>query len=73
MKERISAWKLYLGPVSPRVYPLVHTSLLGFTAMSHWSGLRPLASATLLTLGHHHDSSFKYCCCLSGDPAVWGL
>ena len=34
--------------------------------MSHWSGLRPLASATLLILSPHWDTSW-ICCC----PVSW--
>ena len=33
------------------------------TAMSHWSGLRSLASVTPLVLHSHWDSSRSSCCC----------
>ena len=38
-----------------------------FIAMSHWSGLRPLASATLSILDPHQNSSWISCCC----PVSW--
>ena len=45
-----------------------------FIAVSHWSGLRPLASATLSILDSHRDSSWLSIavpCC--GDPTVLDL
>lgn len=33
-----------------------------FFALTHWSGLRPLASANLSILGSHWDSSWLSCC-----------
>lgn len=42
-----------------------------FTVVNHWSDLRHLASATLLTLGPHWDfwiSCYPLC---HGDPIVW--
>ena len=45
-----------------------------FIAVSHWSGLRPLASATLSILDPHWDSSQISCCCqCHGDPVVLDL
>lgn len=35
-----------------------------FTAKNHWSGSRPLASATLSILDPHQHSSWMSCCCL---------
>ena len=44
-----------------------HLYLGMFFAMSHWSGLRSLASATLPILDPHRDSSQTSCCC----PGSW--
>lgn len=38
-----------------------------FIAKSHWSGSRPLVSATLSMLGLYWDSSWLSCCC----PVLW--
>ena len=52
----------------PQYIPLsTHLYLQMFIAMSHWSGLRPLASATLSILDPYWDSSQISCCC----PVSW--
>ena len=52
-----------------RVYTLLPKQLYlqMFIAMSHWSGSRPLDSATLSILDPHQDSSWISCCC----PVPW--
>ena len=49
-------------------YTLDHTFFLANVHCNgHWSGLRPLASATLSILDPHQDSSWISCCC----PVSW--
>ena len=45
----------------------IHLCLQMFIAVSHWSGLRPLASSTPSILEPHQDFSQMSCCC----PASW--
>jgi hypothetical protein len=48
----------------PQYIPLsTHLHLEMSTAMSHWSGLRSLASVTPSILAPHQDSSWLSCCC----------
>jgi hypothetical protein len=50
-------WKPYCMTVPHAVHPLsTHLYLQMFTAMSHQSGLRPLASAALSVIDPHGDS-----------------
>ena len=53
--------------VSQYIPVSTHLHLQMFTAMSHWSSLRPPTTATSSILDHHQDSSQTSCCC----PASW--
>lgn len=73
--KTISQWKLKYVTECHTVYPLsTHLYLQRFIAVSHWSGLRPLASATRYQyLFCPWDSSQIFCWALCGNPAAWGL
>jgi hypothetical protein len=59
----MSLQKLGCVTVCHTLYPLPkHLYLPMFIAMSHWSGSRPLVSATLSILGPQWDSSQISCC-----------
>ena len=69
--ENISSCKLQCVTLYTTIYPSIHTSSL--IATSHWSGSRPLASATPSILDPHQDSSQISCCCpVSWRPCSFG-
>lgn len=64
----VAAW--HREPHSKRLCPYIFTCKCSL--QSHWSGWRPLVSATLSMLGPHWDSSRTPCCFLScGDLWLW--
>jgi hypothetical protein len=63
-EKKISSQKQQTVTVCPMVHPLsTHLYLQMLTVMSHWSGSRPLASATLSILNHHCSISQISCRC----------
>jgi hypothetical protein len=73
-KKQTSPWKLWCVMVRHKIYHFVQTTYLSmFTAVSHGSGSRPLASATLSVLAPHWDCSRLSCCSIgSWRPCSFG-
>jgi hypothetical protein len=62
--KNILLWKLQCVRVCLTVFSFVHTSLLPiFIEMSHGSGSRPVASATLSIMDPQRNFSQTFCCC----------